>query len=307
VKCDEARQLMGERPEARRASGASRSLARHLSQCEQCREEFAEVQRAAELLTTWSDTPVGQHQKAACLERLLAQTPTASAAHRARAERWTLAAPRRLAVAAAVASLVLLVGPMGGGVSSISAEIGEALVSIDEWRAEGTATPPLLVGPNTSLCNHVRIWFRKPNTFHLVVDAGPDGPLVSITRTGDDVVLRDPHDLLSPKLASEAAEFSVEGVFDVASWLESRSVLDAAVRDLGLSAWGSRTVRKIRIVPMSGWLADSEAAGEAGILLRVDSETMLPELLETTTHGSIVILDFEYGVPFPEEALADAA
>ncbi len=206
-----------------------------------------------------------------------------------------------------MASLVLLVGPMGGGVSSISAEIGEALVSIDEWRAEGTATPPLLVGPNTSLCNHVRIWFRKPNTFHLVVDAGPDGPLVSITRTGDDVVLRDPHDLLSPKLASEAAEFSVEGVFDVASWLESRSVLDAAVRDLGLSAWGSRTVRKIRIVPMSGWLADSEAAGEAGILLRVDSETMLPELLETTTHGSIVILDFEYGVPFPEEALADAA
>jgi hypothetical protein len=37
-------------------------------------------------------------------------------------------------------------------------------------------------------------------------------------------------------------------------------------------------------------------------MLRVDAETMLPLLLETTTHGSTIVLDFEYGTDFPGES-----
>jgi hypothetical protein len=297
--CEEAGLAMLNSPEERR-SGGGRSLARHLASCATCRETFEVLQYTAELLGAWSDLPVAEHEKSACVERLVAEVGSASARRSARAQSAFLPAGLRLAACMAVLGLVVFLFPIGGEVSSISAEVGEALASIEQWHAEGTATPPLLVGPDVGVCNHVEIWFRKPDRLRVRVDDGPDGPLFALDRAGGLTDVRDPYHLVGPGIATEAARLDMEKLFSVRDWFANRRLMDAPVRDLGLEQFGRRTARRIEIDPPRGWISEHPNGTKPTIELRVDSETMLPLLLETGTHGSVIVLDFEYGVPFPE-------
>lgn len=298
--CTEARALMLDRADERRRGGARRSLARHLAACAACRGEFGGLQLAAELLAAWPDVPVGEHQKAACVMALCASFGGPS--ERAR-RAWLLPAGPRLAAVAATVALVLFIGPLTGGLAGIVAEVGQALESIDEWRAEGTATPPLLVGPEPRVCNHVVIWFRRPDAMHLRVDDGPQGPLYTLTRSGGRWRSYDPYDLVDEGLEHEAAQVKVREVFSVGDWLASKRLMEAPVRDFGLEQFGRLSVRRIEITPTRGWFERDAPADLPRVTLRVDAETMLPVLLETTARGSVVVLDFDYGAPFPEEAL----
>jgi len=287
---------MMDRPEERRRRGGQ-GLAGHMETCEPCREEFSRVQLVAEALGAWGDLPVGDQQRAACVARMLSGG-TLSAPREVVAGPWLL--PRRwhVALVAALAALIMVLAPVGLGIPGISAEIGHAFNSIEQWKAEGTATPPLLSGPEGSVCNHIEVWFARPDRLHVRVDDGPSGPLYALSRDGAETLSFDPHRLVSGSLESEAVGLDMEGLFSVQEWLASRTVLDAPVRDLGLEQFGPRTVRCIQITPRAGWLG-AEQAG-APILLRVDSETMLPVLLETSVRGSVIVLDFQYGVEFPD-------
>jgi hypothetical protein len=304
VNCEEARLLMLDRPEERRRGGR-RNLARHLAQCDECRREFADLELTAEYLNAWTDAPVGPHQQAACVARL-------NEAVRGRAAGAPKGAPSmpiaRFGFVLVFAAIALLLGPVAGGrgVSGISADIGDALEAIGSWRAEGTATPPIIPADDSRPCNHVEVWFRKPDCLVVRVDRDlPSGPLFSLTREGRKVSLHDPQRVAGGQLLEQAASFHIDQLFDVSGWVARRSIMRAPVRDLGLARFGDRDVRKIRVVPQDGWLADSAFASEPGIQILVDAETMLPVLLETKTHGSVVILDFDYGTPFPEEMLAE--
>jgi hypothetical protein len=285
---------MLDRPDQRRRE-SGRNLARHLEGCDACRAEFARVQLLAEEMSAWTDLPVGDHQRRACVDRLMAEKPKARPA----SSGWLLAPRWQLAMVAALIALVMVVAPVGRGIPGISAEIGHAFSSIEQWKAEGTATPPLLKGPDTGVCNHVEVWFAHPDRLHVRVDDGLAGPVYCLTRAGDEATSHDPFGLVDAGLETEATGLDIEALFSVQDWLASKSVLDAPVRDLGLEQFGPRTVRRIEILPRRGWLAQGQAP--APILLRVDSETMLPVLLETTVRGSVVVLDFQYGVGFPED------
>lgn len=301
--CREARIAMLDRAESRRA-GRSRGLARHLERCPSCRAEFHALAETAERLNLWADLPELQAAEAACVAALLSdrslRLPRSGAAM----------ARTRFAFAGALAAAVLFAGPILGGVSvsGISAEIGDALSDIDVWRAEGTATPPLIGKDSGAACNHIEIWFRKPDTLVLRVDAEREGgPILAMTRQGSHVSLDDPLSVVDESLRERARTFSYDQLFSVASWAAKRSLLSAPVREMGLSRFGDRVVRRIRVCPTEGWLADTGQAPQPGVQVLVDSETMLPVLLETTTHGSVVILDFDYGLEFPGELLANAA
>ncbi len=311
MNCQQAQLLMLDRPDERRRAGVRRSLSRHLVSCATCRAAFAEVQLTAELLGAWDDAPVGEHQKAACLARLLEAAPAAGG--RAPSPGHSRAMPRlpvspRFAFLLLVAALALIVGPIGGGggIAGISADIGDALGAIDTWSAEGTATPPLVRTAAGQLCNHIEVWFRKPDRIAVRVDRQlPSGPAFALTRDEGGVSLVDPSGVAQPDLARQASLLRSEQLFDVSSWVARRSLMHAPVRDLGLSRFGDRYVRKIRVIPQEGWLADSAYAAEPGIQILVDAETMLPVLLETRTHGSVVILDFDYGTEIPDGVFGD--
>lgn len=307
MNCDEARLLMLERPDERRKAGVRRSLARHLATCPGCQSEFSETQLTAEYLSAWDDAPVGEHQKRACLEVLLASVgASGAAAAPTRSPRprlaWRCFPSPRAALVLLVAAVALVVGPIGGGggIAGISADIGDALGAIETWSAEGTATPPLVRAKSGQVCNHIEVWFRKPDSLAMRIDREtPSGPAFSLTREAGNVALFDPEGVAAPGLERQTALFRIEQLFDVSSWVARRSVMHAPVQDLGLSRFGDRYVRKIRVVPREGWLADSAYASEPGIQILVDAETMLPVLLETRTHGSVVILDFDYGTRAP--------
>lgn len=296
MRCHEAQLLMMDRPEERRHS-AARGFVDHLEACDACREEFARIQLLAEALGGWKDLPVGEEQQRRCVEHMAragGERPTVYGGA------WLLGRRCRIAMVAAVVALAMVCAPIGPGIPGISAEIGHAFSSIEQWKAEGTATPPLLQGPQTGVCNHFEVWFAKPNRMHVRVDDGPQGPLYALSRDGRTTVSYDPHQLVDRGLESEAAGLDVERLFAVQEWLPSMSLLDAPVRDLGLEQFGPRTVRQIEIRPRGEWLSAPQAPPL--ILLRVDSETMLPVLLETSLRGSVVVLDFQYGVAFPAGA-----
>ena len=303
MRCDQARVLMMDRPEERRRCGGQ-GLAGHMETCEPCREEFSQVQLVAEALGAWADLPVGDQQRTACVARMLSDR-TFSAPRDVVAGPWLLPRRWQVALVAALAALIMVLAPVGPGIPGISAEIGHAFNSIEQWKAEGTATPPLLRGPESSVCNHIEVWFARPDRLHVRVDDGPSGPLYTLSREGAETTSFDPHRLVSGSLESEAAGLDMEGLFSVQEWLASRTVLDAPVRDLGLEQFGPRTVRRIQIAPREGWLGADQ--GGAPILLRVDSETMLPVLLETSVRGSVILLDFQYGVEFPEITPPDSS
>lgn len=280
-----------------RSSEAHAVLAGHLAACGACREAHASAIAAEGLLAAWPDIPIEPMHKSACLSRLtqLAHGRSRLTSWRATQTRWVV----RLALVGLVVALAFGLGPVGRGICGPGAAIAWAFSAVERWCAEGTATPPLLKGPASRVCNHVRIWYEQPDSLRILVDDGPDGPLYELTKHGGETKVRDPYGLVGHGLVDEAGKLDVDELFAVRDWLAAKSILRAPVEDLGLEIFGGRTVRRIKITPTGGWLAGGGTHGPQPIMLRVDEETMLPLLLETTTHGSTIILDFQYDTDFP--------
>jgi len=285
----------GARPEDER-----QELDRHLAECPACREADASVKAVAEHLAAWPALAVDSQRQGACLSRLvrLAKELRARAPRHAAPTRWVV----RFALVGLVVALAFGLGPVGRGIYGPGAAIAWAFSSVDRWCAEGTVTPPLLGGPQTRVCNHVRIWYQQPDSLRILVDDSTEGPLYELVRRDGDTMVRDPYGLVGHGLAHEAEQLDVDELFAVRDWLAAKSIFRAPVADLGLERFGDKTVRRIKITPTGGWLAGGGGHGPEPIMLRVDAETMLPLLLETTTHGSTIVLDFEYGTDFPAES-----
>ena len=299
MSCADAKLAMLE-PTASLPNERRTELDRHLAECPACRDTHAAVANVAERLSGWPGIVVDPARKSACVGRLVgvAGELRESAPRRPAQARWVV----RFALVGLVAALALGLGPVGRGLYGPGAAIAWAFSSVDRWCAEGTVTPPLLIGPERPVCNHVRIWYQQPGSLRILVDDSPDGPLYELVRRDGHTAVSDPYSLVGHGLEHEAQQLDVDELFAVREWLAAKAIFRAPVVDLGLERFGDRTVRRIEITPTGGWLAGGGGHGPEPIMLRVDAETMLPLLLETTTHGSTIVLDFEYGTDFPVES-----